>query len=140
MYKLVIFDADGTLSPQRNGSCGEFGYTLLPNVYEKCAHLRMRGVQLAIASNQSFHRPRHEVVAQMAWLHHQLDTEHEGWTSATQTKKPNSFLLEWAMRVCGVAPEHTLFVGDRETDRQAAEAAGVDFMWAWEFFGWVVPS
>ena len=27
-----------------------------------------------------------------------------------------------------------LFVGDRETDRQAAEAAGCRFAWAEEFF------
>jgi phosphoglycolate phosphatase-like HAD superfamily hydrolase len=34
-----------------------------------------------------------------------------------------------------LGPEETIFIGDMETDRQAAEAAGVKFIWAWEFFG-----
>ena len=29
-----------------------------------------------------------------------------------------------------------IFVGDQESDRQAAESAGVKFVWAKEFFGW----
>ena len=39
--------------------------------------------------------------------------------------------IEWAQ----VEPTHVLFVGDQETDRQAAQAAGVDFEWASEIFG-----
>jgi phosphoglycolate phosphatase-like HAD superfamily hydrolase len=31
-------------------------------------------------------------------------------------------------------PEHTLFVGDMDTDKQAAKAAGCDFMWADQYF------
>ncbi len=34
----------------------------------------------------------------------------------------------------GVNPEETLFVGDMESDRQAAENAGCDFVWARDFF------
>ena len=139
-YKLVIFDADGTLSPQRDGSCGPFTFELMPGVREKCVALRADGVKLAIATNQSRKRPRWEIIEQLAWLHRHLDTDHEGWSSAPQTRKPKPFLLEWAMRFCEVAPADTLFVGDRETDRHAAEAAGVDFRWAREFFRWGAQS
>lgn len=38
------------------------------------------------------------------------------------------------VRAAGVPPYETLFVGDQETDRQAAEAAGVEFIWAKGFF------
>jgi phosphoglycolate phosphatase-like HAD superfamily hydrolase len=34
----------------------------------------------------------------------------------------------------GVEPDDTLMVGDRAEDYQAAEAAGVDFQWAYHFF------
>jgi len=35
---------------------------------------------------------------------------------------------------------HTLYVGDMESDRQAAENAGCDFQWAADFFGWLKPQ
>jgi phosphoglycolate phosphatase-like HAD superfamily hydrolase len=38
------------------------------------------------------------------------------------------------MEDAGVSPDETLFVGDFETDQQAAENAGVRFSWAEEFF------
>jgi len=37
-------------------------------------------------------------------------------------------------------PSETLMVGDRVEDKAAAEAAGCDFIWAWEFFGRDKPS
>ena len=137
--KLVIFDADGTLSPQRDGACGEFSYTLMPNVREKCAALRADGVQLAIASNQSKMRPNETVRYQMAWTAGAIGLGQMTmimWANNPLRKKPHPFMLEHLVMLAGVAPEHALFVGDRDTDRQAAEAAGVDFQWAWEFFGW----
>jgi phosphoglycolate phosphatase-like HAD superfamily hydrolase len=40
------------------------------------------------------------------------------------------------MRAAGYSPAETLMVGDSDTDKQAAEAAGVRFEWAADFFGW----
>jgi len=51
-------------------------------------------------------------------------------------RKPAPGMLLQAMTEAGVAPDDTLFVGDMESDRLAAEAAGVRFMWARDFFGW----
>jgi D-glycero-D-manno-heptose 1,7-bisphosphate phosphatase len=50
-------------------------------------------------------------------------------------RKPNPGMLLEAMEDAGVTPDETLFVGDYETDEQAAENAGVRFYWAEEFFG-----
>jgi FMN phosphatase YigB (HAD superfamily) len=38
------------------------------------------------------------------------------------------------MQQFGVTPAETLYVGDREEDRDAAKRAGIRFMWAHEFF------
>jgi len=49
-------------------------------------------------------------------------------------RKPNPGMLLQAMADAGARPERTLFVGDREEDREAAAAAGCAFAWAAEFF------
>jgi phosphoglycolate phosphatase-like HAD superfamily hydrolase len=38
------------------------------------------------------------------------------------------------MRVRGIAPVETLFVGDSRVDEEAARAAGTRFSWAHHFF------
>jgi FMN phosphatase YigB (HAD superfamily) len=43
-------------------------------------------------------------------------------------------MLVAAMAHAGVPPAQACFVGDMETDRQAAVNAGVSFVWAREFF------
>lgn len=50
-------------------------------------------------------------------------------------RKPNPGMLHQAMADFQVRPHECLMVGDREEDRLAAEAAGVAFVWAKEFFG-----
>jgi HAD superfamily hydrolase (TIGR01662 family) len=49
-------------------------------------------------------------------------------------RKPLPGMLVQAMQDAGVPPEQTLFVGDRIDDQGAAEAAGVSFEWAQDFF------
>ena len=52
-----------------------------------------------------------------------------------ECRKPRPGMLLEAMKDAGVSPGETIFVGDYETDEQAAENAGVRFYWAEEFFG-----
>jgi len=137
-YKLVIFDVDGTLVSLRKGSCGPFSFELLPGVREECAALREAGVTLAIASNQSPQRHEMAIVRQMYWTAGALGINPRfglvAWSTDDATRKPDPYMLEACMSIAFTTPQHTLFVGDQETDRQAAEAAGCDFMWANEFF------
>jgi HAD superfamily hydrolase (TIGR01662 family) len=49
-------------------------------------------------------------------------------------RKPEPGMLLQAMTDAGVMPEQTLFVGDSEDDRTAAQAAGCAFLWARDFF------
>lgn len=50
-------------------------------------------------------------------------------------RKPNPGMIKRAMLITGVSASGTLMVGDSEDDQKAAQAAGVDFIWADEFFG-----
>lgn len=49
-------------------------------------------------------------------------------------RKPGGGMIKHAMAGYGVTPEETVFVGDMESDRKAAEAAGVAYVDAEEFF------
>lgn len=50
-------------------------------------------------------------------------------------RKPGPGMLLQAARAHGASKPDTIFVGDRDTDRQAANAAGIRYMDAEEFFG-----
>ena len=49
-------------------------------------------------------------------------------------RKPQPGMLVQAMGAAGVTPAETLFVGDMDSDQQAASSAGVAFAWADQFF------
>ena len=49
-------------------------------------------------------------------------------------RKPNPGMLLQALGDFSVSPNEAFYVGDLDTDRQAAESAGMHFFWAEEFF------
>lgn len=49
-------------------------------------------------------------------------------------RKPNPGMLQTALTDCQLTPAQALMVGDQESDKQAAIAAGVPFAWAAHFF------
>lgn len=61
-----------------------------------------------------------------------------GWKAATEDnflRKPKPGMLWSLMMFFEVGRSTTLMVGDMDADYDAAIAAGVDFVWAWDFFG-----
>jgi|SRR5882762_11700402 len=58
------------------------------------------------------------------------DLTADGW----ERRKPGPGMPIEAMLYFGVDRHDTLMVGDRPEDQKAAEAAGTDFMWSWDYF------
>lgn len=54
-------------------------------------------------------------------------------------RKPQPGMLTYMMSAHGRTPAETIFVGDQEADREAAMAAGCDFLWAEDFFERRIP-
>lgn len=159
-YKLLAFDADGTLRkctvpgqpcPNRPGE-----WELLPGVREKLATIDWTATDFAIVSNQggvglgildaAIAKRVLEDTALAA-----LEGSNAirlGVIEATillcphapkagcPCRKPQPGLLFQIMVQFDVSPADVLYVGDQDSDRIAAERAGVDFMWARDFFGW----
>jgi D-glycero-D-manno-heptose 1,7-bisphosphate phosphatase len=151
--KLIIFDADGTLRrttvPTRPCPYGADDWELLPNVRSRLGALGPE-ILLGVASNQdhvgyghlSFEAAqallagllreaagRDLAAPALALCPHRLEV-------ACACRKPAPGLLLQIMSHYGVPPALTLFVGDAETDRQAAGRARVQFAWAADFFDW----
>lgn len=131
---VVIFDADGTLTPQRDTALGAWEACMLPGVAERCAQLRAAGVVFAIASNQSARRLRADIIAQLQWTQRAIGAVTIRWATTEARRKPRPVMLTEIMAAVNAMPTEAVFVGDQETDRQAAEAAGIEFVWARDFF------
>lgn len=161
---LFIFDKDGTLvrnavNPQKPPNKTE-EQEVLPNVLEKLAELREQGYKIAVCSNQGgvawgFITPQ-EARSLMDDCDKKIggsdfstfcpyDSRAKGKPNAHPIysnepilekimRKPAPGMLLDAMWVLGFKPEDTIFVGDQDSDQQAAENADVKFIWAKDFF------
>lgn len=157
---LFIFDKDGTLvgvpSPEQNRPANTPAeQILLPGVAAKIAALKAAGAKIAIASNQGGVAWGFISYAQAADLLSDCAAKigADAWDfcphDARAADKPNArpeyaipcrcrkpqpgMIIRLAKRL-GVPLSRVVFVGDRPEDEQAAQAAGVRFEWADEFF------
>src|SRR5437879_2065163 len=134
--KLVIFDLDGTLTPQRPGSAAAFERRLLDGIADGCTRLRAAGLNLAIASNQGGilkGLPLADVQDHVSWVCASLDIAAYRIAYEPERKKPNPAMLHELMTQFGVEPLETCLVGDSVDDRLAAAAAGVRFIHVEDF-------
>ena len=139
--KLIIFDVDGTLTPRRSASTAAFERTLLPGVSAKLTALKQQGIILALATNQGGakrERPIRlstgEVLAHLRWLQQCLNIDAIRFATTGRRKKPKPTMLNELMHQFNIKPTETLFVGDEDNDRLAANAAGIQFVYAHDFF------
>lgn len=149
-YRLVIFDADGTLRrctvPGQVCPNADDQWELIEGVDQ---HPIWRTPdRVAIASNQGGVALGFLSLPDARWMLVNLfraltQVRPDDWqiqvcphapTSGCLCRKPKPAMLRNAMIAAGVTPAQTLFVGDLASDQQAAQAAGCDFQWAQFFF------
>lgn len=154
--RLLMLDRDGTL----NRGLGDRPpnhpreVELLPGVGAKLREYAAQGWWLAIVSNQggvafgyqteAQARATHQALldalpvavdASCLCFHHPRGTIPHYATNCSRRKPAPGAILD-ALSRFEARPEACLFVGDQDTDCQAAKAAGVPFVWAKDFFGW----
>lgn len=160
MVRVLFLDRDGTLNRSVNGrppnSTDEVA--LLPHVATTLAAYAAQGWRLVIVTNQggiafgylsedeawAVHRAVMEhlpvpVDASYLCPHHPLG-DVPPYNMDCPRRKPNPGAILDALARFGARPQDCLFVGDMESDRQAAAAANVSFCWAHEFFAQRVSS
>jgi len=154
---LYIFDKDGTLiaSMGKRPANTPAEQRPLPGVVIKLAELRTVGHRLALASNQGGVAWGFLTLEKTAALMQDCADKVGGldavrfspydpkaaarrpnspYAREDQSRKPRPGMLLEIMAELGASPAETMMVGDQESDREAAEAAGVQFAWAEAFF------
>lgn len=154
--RLLFLDRDGTL----NHSLGSrppnhpAEVRLLPGVSSKLHQCAAMGWRIVIITNQGGIAFGHQSEPQAHAIHravldalpvevdasylcpHHPDGTVARYAVICPNRKPSPGAILDALARFGAEPQSCLFVGDQDSDRLAAEAAGVPFKWASEFFGW----
>ena len=161
--RLIIFDADGTLRrctvPGQPCPNAPDEWELLPNVRERLASFNwgaphtgatafgivsnQAGVAYGFLDEQTAYMLLRDLVEKAFGAYpgtchisicpHAIEDDCE-------CRKPKPGLLNRIMEIWQTSPEQTLYIGDMESDQEAADRAGCHFMWAKTFFGWDVEA
>lgn len=159
-YALVVFDADETLRrttvPGKPCPHSPGEWALIPGVREILGRVRWghaSAPRLGFASNQDQVGYGHLSLEMARRLLRDLAIAATGTEPAgpalqlcphpieagCECRKPKPRMLLRIMEHYGVGPRETIFVGNDEVDRAAAERAGVDFIWASTLFDGADP-
>lgn len=152
--RLLLLDRDGTLNRSLGGRPPNHPdeIELLPGVADKLHQFAALGWRIVIITNQggvafgyvtvalahSTHQALLdalpvEVDASYLCPHHPDGTDPR-YAFHCPNRKPAPGAILHALERFGARPQDCLFVGDMDTDEQAARAAGVPFRWASDFF------
>ncbi len=152
-YRLIIFDVDGTLVTTKSGETFRKtadDWQWLPGRLEICQ--KYVGASIALVTNQGGVAFGYLNEGAMDWelnktanaiapyvpcfrCYTHPEASLAQYRKEDTRRKPGPGMILEAMEYFkGVGPHNTLMVGDRPEDEQAAQNAGVAFMWADKFF------
>lgn len=150
-YKLLIADADGTLRqctvPNQPCPNQPDQWIVIPAAKHWFSQVDWSKSYFAIASNQGgielgylseklAYQMLKDLAIELTGHFPPLGSLQicSSMDKAHPDRKPNPGMLLKIMQRWLCTPEQTLYVGDLASDRQAAEAAGCDFIWAADLF------
>ena len=144
--RLALLDRDGVLIVDHGHVSAREQVEWIPGVPEAIRSLQDAGYAVVIVTNQAGIAKdlysEEQFVELMRWIvselanegamidavyycpHHPTDG-HPPYLVDCTCRKPNPGMLLQALEDARVTPAHSLMIGDRETDMQAAQAAGV---------------
>lgn len=163
--RVILFDADGTLRyttvPGEVCPNKEDEWELYPDVRKKMEELDP-DIRVGIVSNQGgvasgklSADKAHALLSECAYCAFTPRQFSLAWIAmcvhpsrgSCLCRKPSPYMLMEAAsglvrheKTYVLQRHECLYVGDMGTDKQAAEAAGFHFMWAWDFFGRPAPE
>lgn len=142
----LFLDRDGVMVREEHYLRDPAKVALMPGLAELMAWARGQGMALACATNQSgiargliswpqFEAVEAEIARQLDVIGQHIDLtvacpfhpDHAGSDPQEEARwrKPGPAMIEWIVDETGIAPEKSWFIGDKASDIEAAEAAGL---------------
>lgn len=148
MNKAIFLDLDGTIRYSKNPSSVFINHPddvaifddVIPRLEQFKGHMLI-GVtnQGGVACGAMTLESLNENLARTQSLlgHMGLDAIYKATTMEKNhvMRKPNPGMIYVAAAELDIDLTKSFMVGDRPEDEGAAKAAGLEFMWAWQFFG-----
>lgn len=148
-YDLVIFDADDTIRECPDGReypVDDDQWQIIPQMKKEISLYDWKTKRFGIASNQAPVHFGELTEAKCRSLLEKMVMEAFGFLPPAEAiqycphgpkggcecRKPEPGMLHRIMTLYNIECSKTLFIGDSEADRGAAELGGCDFMWAQE--------
>ena len=146
--KLAIFDRDETLIIDKGYTYDVSELQWKPDILELLEYLTNRGIKVAVATNQSGINRGYFTSAEVDYFHQTINDYLRSLhinemvffvcphlpsldlIKGCNCRKPEPGLLLEAIEYFSLSKIETIFIGDKETDRQAAFNCGIDFLQA----------
>ncbi len=141
MNKAAFLDRDGVINVDVLDYTSKIkDFTFLPGVVEGLKTLQEKGYLLIVITNQGGIAKgmytKEDVDTLHTWMWAELANQgititaiyfcpHHDVSGKCLCRKPGSMMLEKAMARYNIDATHSFFMGDKDTDAQAAERAGV---------------
>lgn len=143
MIKLIIFDRDDTLNVDVGFTHDLEDLDLIKGAKDVCEYIRKENLLYGVATNQSgigekyytedkMHEFNRALFNELNLVYsrdivaHCPDPRH--MTPRSKCRKPSPFLLLKLFSQFDVTPKESIFIGDRETDKESAEREGCYFI------------
>ena len=146
MKKMVIFDRDGTIIIDHGYTHKVTDLEWMNGAIELLRVLNQMGIYVVVATNQSGIGRGYYSQEDVGLFHSQMSIEVKANGGKIDTfyvcphspdlngfptcrcRKPNPGMLLSAMHDFNVAPEECIFVGNSESDLEAAKKSGIEFV------------
>jgi D-glycero-D-manno-heptose 1,7-bisphosphate phosphatase len=143
MIKLIIFDRDDTLNVDVGFTHDLEDLDLVKGAKDVCEYIRKENLLYGVATNQSGIGEKYYTEDKMHEFNRALFNElnliysrdivahchhRRQMTPRCKCRKPSPFLLLKLFSHFNVTPKESIFIGDRETDKESTESAGCFFI------------
>jgi len=141
--KAVFLDRDGTINVDKHYVYKIDDFEFIDGVPEMIKRFNDDGYKVIVISNQSGVARGFYTIADVEKLHRYIDGElakigakidayyicphHPDFTGVCECRKPKTGLVERAIKDFDIDVSQSLFVGDKESDRECARQIGIKF-------------